>query len=279
MSEHDYLGTTEAEFEFRKARRRAILSSIFYRIRGEADELISLADAKSIVSPRAESYVGRKVVQVKQIVGSEERYTDFNRHFLPRKNFLYQRWKSIFVANLNFKTLPPVLLYELGGLYFIRDGNHRVAVAKRRKVDFIEADVTSLASEVSLPPVAGREELRRAVLEYEHERFLELLPDIDLRFTAPGGYDDIAVHIASHRAYIRKDRGTTLSVRDATRLWYEKVFRPISQFIRDSKILEFLPRRTDADLYVWLVRHWDDIHADMGTSGKRRAKKSFATQL
>jgi hypothetical protein len=254
-----------AESEFRSARFDSFLSSIFAKVLGRSDKLLSLEEAREILPPKAESYVGTRVVQTELIVGSEGRYNDFNRHFLPKQDFLSQRWKRVSVAYQQDKTLPPVQLYELAGLYFIRDGNHRVAVAKRRKVEFIEAEVTSLATEFSVPPVGTREDLLRAVLDYEHKRFLELLPTADIRFTTTGRYDDLAVHIACHRALLTEERGMQPTLEEATRSWHEEVYLPITQFIRDSKVLAQHPERTEADFYVWLVRHWDEALVAAGS--------------
>ena len=253
----DFYYKQAADEEFRGARRSTILSSIFSRVVGKSDTLLSLAEAREVLSPRAESYVGRRVVPIELIVGSEGRYNDFNRSFLPKRDFLGQRWKRVSMAYQQSKSLPPVLLYELGGLYFVRDGNHRVAVARRRGVEFIEADVTSLATDVSLPPVVSQAELRKSVLNYEHEKFLELLPRADIHFTATGRYDDLVVHISCHRALLAQERGVTMTREEATDFWYREIYLPMAQFIRDSQVMAQNPDRTEADFYVWLVRHWD----------------------
>ena len=85
-----------------------------------------------------------EAVNVDRIVGSEGRYRDFNRHFLPRREFLQSRWVSIDMAHYNDVSLPPVRVYEIGGVYFVRDGNHRVSVARMRGQTMIDAEVTRL---------------------------------------------------------------------------------------------------------------------------------------
>lgn len=105
-----------------------------------------------MLKPGNETYLGMKTVPVKLIVGSESRYQDFDNRFFQKKMHLKTRWEHIDMAHIQDINLPPITLYELGGLYFVRDGNHRVSVAKAKNVEFIDAEVVSLQSEIHLNP-------------------------------------------------------------------------------------------------------------------------------
>jgi hypothetical protein len=78
-------------------------------------------------------YLGMRVVLVEKIVGSVNRYGDFDRTFLPARASLETKWKSIDRAYHRSVELPPVSLYKIGEKYFVVDGNHRVSVARYRK--------------------------------------------------------------------------------------------------------------------------------------------------
>jgi hypothetical protein len=272
----------EAEVQFDKVRRQAILDSLFSLALGRRDDLISFEDAKNIVKPTAESYRGLQTIEVSKIVGSEGRYADFNRRFLPRKSVGRRRWSNIYIAHQKEVELPAIQVYELGGYYFIRDGNHRVSVAYQTGKMYIEAQVTSLATEIPLDSIKGIEDLKRAVLEYEHTRFMESLqsfqfpPDTDIRFTATGRYDDIALHIACHRQ-VRAGDKERRSYDSAVQSWFESIYLPFTAFIRDSGVLKFVPNRTEADFYVWMVRHWDEIAVSRGhvLLPNRRLRRRF----
>ena len=261
---------TNADAEFAKARRRSVLESIFAFAAGRRDEVVSLDEAKSLMRPTAESYRGMQSVEIARIVGSEGRYADFNRRFLPRRSTTANRWNRIHMAHQQEIALPAIQTYELGGYHFVRDGNHRVSVAVQLGMTFIDAQVTSLATEVELEGVETPTDLRAAVLEYERKKFMAALGSVEsegfanLRFTATGRYDDIGLHIAGHRRVIESRSGTKLDYLQATRAWYSDVYLPMAQLIRDSGVLAHMGNRTEADFYVWLVRHWDDIAAKPG---------------
>lgn len=148
---------------FYRAKSRARISKIFSLLRGKRDDLLSLEDVKKIVAPTGESYVGCKTIPVGQIVGSEGRTKDFNDSFCPRKAFMCDRWVRVDTAYYEEKILPPVKLLEIGGVYFVRDGNHRVSVARSHDVAFIDAEITRLNSKITLYPNMTVNDVRQKV--------------------------------------------------------------------------------------------------------------------
>ncbi|HTX74002.1 MAG TPA: transcriptional regulator, partial [Rectinemataceae bacterium] len=117
-----------AEDDFSRARTRELLARMAAMLDPERGRLLSFEEVVAILKPGSETYVGMRAVALDLVVGSEGRYRDFNRHFLPRKEFLRSRWVRVDLAHYQDVPLPPVRLYEIGGLYFVRDGNHRVSV-------------------------------------------------------------------------------------------------------------------------------------------------------
>ena len=275
-----------AEEVFDRARRREILDSIMSYAFGTRNDMISLEEAKRIIQPTGESYQGTKTIEVSKIIGSEERYSDFSRNFLPRRSVARRRWGNIHVAQQREIELPAIMVYELGGYYFVRDGNHRVSVAKQTGKVYIEAHVTSLTTKIALEGIKGAEDRTRAVIGYEQERFLQsfhrfALPQgEEIQFTAVGRYDDVALHIACHRRERQVAGEPALEYDDAVESWYKTIYRPITQLIRDSRVLKYAPGRTEADLYVWMVRHWDEISVSRGYARipNRRLKRRFSNK-
>ena len=187
----------QAESDFSRARGKAILSQIQNFLNADRDKLLSFHDVKDILKPRNEVYMGSQVVPIDLIAGSEGRYHDFNKYFLPKADHLRQRWQKVDEAHIRDIILPPISLYEIGGVYFVRDGNHRVSVAKSQGVEFIDAVVTSLATEINLKPSMTTDELREALIIYEKNIFYEktefgnLTNYWDIDFSSPGRYDVI----------------------------------------------------------------------------------------
>ena len=143
--------------DFTSAMRKARRSRLIARIRRTSDNLVSLETVRSRLKPAGESYTGCKSIRVNKIVGSEGRSSDFNKDFLPRKSFMQMRWSAIAAAFLDDKTIPPIQVLEINGQYFVRDGKHRVSVARIQRREFIDAEIITLrtrkASEQEL--VAG----------------------------------------------------------------------------------------------------------------------------
>ena len=140
----------QAEQDFNRARNRAVLSRIQHFMNADKDNLLSFNDVKEILKPRNEVYRGMQTVAINKIVGSEGRYRDFNKYFLPRSEFLRARWERVDRAKIRDIPLPAIQLYEIGGAYFVRDGNHRVSVARSQGAMDIDAEVTSLSTEIHI---------------------------------------------------------------------------------------------------------------------------------
>jgi hypothetical protein len=140
--------TTEAQVEhdFDRARRRAFARRVLNRLRGsgESDRLLSFDEVKASLAGWSQAYRGLRLVEVDKIVGSVGRHREFDGSFLPRGGSSETRWKRIDRAFHRAEYLPPVSLYEVGGLYYVRDGNHRVSVARFHGVREIEAEVVQV---------------------------------------------------------------------------------------------------------------------------------------
>ena len=266
-----------ARQDFDRAHVKGIMARILGVLRNEKDELLSLDDVRSMLKPTGETYRGMRAVPIDAVVGSEGRYRDFNSEFLPRRRHLRSRWERIDVAHYRSITLPPITLYKVGTVYFVRDGNHRVSVARTKGVEFVDAEVTELSSQVNVEPGMTTEDLKREVIELEKKQFLETTGLEKLRsdyipvFTAPGRYVELIRHIHGHKYYLNLHSDEEILFEDAMLSWYDNVFSPIIGIVRDEGVLARFPGRTEADLYVWTVRHWDELKRKYGQSFPLRA--------
>ena len=269
MKSSSYL-TSQAEQDFAKAKQRAWIESMKSILNPEAGQLLSFHDIKSILKPGKESYLGMQAVPIAAIAGSEDRYQDFSRHFFPKKEHLRQRWMSIDKAHLTDIILPPIKLLKIGELYFVRDGNHRVSVALSQGVQSIDAEVIELTSEVEVSKDATREEILGAVLSYERSRVLEqtgldrIIPVEMIEFTSPGRWHEVLNHIEGHKYFINMDRKEEIPFEDAARSWYNTLYVPIVEIIRSENLVSRFPGRTEADLYIWIIKHWHSLKEQYG---------------
>ena len=134
----------DAQRDFNRAYGRARWQRFWGRLVARVDELVSFETLRCRVRMGSESYAGLKTVAIDRIVGSEGRSADFTGGFLPKSQASRHRWERVARAHREGRRLLPVLLLELEGNYYVRDGNHRVSVARSRGQQFIEAEVVRL---------------------------------------------------------------------------------------------------------------------------------------
>jgi len=252
-----------AAADFNRARGRAVLLKFLSFLNTDRDKMLSFYDVKDILKPKNQVYKGSQTVPIKLIVGSEGRYHDFNRFFLPRAEHLRHRWERVDEAHIRDIILPAIQLYEIGGVYFVRDGNHRVSVAKTQNVEFIDAEVTSLSSEIIINPDMTTDQLKEAIIAseknvfYDKTKFGELTGDMSLDFSTPGRYDVVYDHILVHKYFLNESEEEEIPFSEALVSWYNKVYSPVLAIIRKRWLLANFPGRTEGDLYVWIAKHWD----------------------
>lgn len=263
----------KAKEDFTRAKTKATFQSILGLLSIERKELLPFYDVKELVKPKKEQYLGMRSIPLHKIVGSEGRYYDFTYSFLPKKQMLRSRWVNIDRAHLSHIDLPAIQVYKLGGSYFVRDGNHRVSVARTQGVEFIDAEVVELDSDISIEPGMTRAQLKRKLLDYERGQFIDFLKEHtlehtmnlrEIRFTAPGRYREVLNHIFVHKYYMNQEFPEEISLETASRSWFEHVYMPIIRIIRSEMILARFVGRTPGDLYMWVVKHWDDLKHKYG---------------
>ena len=266
----DQIYASQARNDFGRMRVREVITRILSILSPHRNEMLSLREVRSLVRPDSETYKGMQVIRLDKIVGSEGRYRDFNREFLPRHDKLMRRWVSVDVAHYKDITLPPIKVFEIGGVYFVRDGNHRVSVAKAQGSEFIDAEVTSLASVITISPDMSRDELRQAIIAFERRRFFEethldsLRPGCVIEFTEVGKYDELLNHIREHKWYINLKKAEEIPFEEAAVSWYDTVYYPVVVYLRQTGILSRFPKASEADLYVYVGKHWSELISRYG---------------
>jgi len=271
-----------AAADFKRVRRRALFHDILARLSGRHNRLLSFDAVKRSLNLGGPIYRGTQAVPVAKIIGSVDRYRDFDREFLPTQEHTADKWKSIARAFYNDVDLPPVKLYKVGDAYFVLDGHHRVSVAREQAVEFIDAEVQEAYSRV---PVAADLQAEDLQVLHEYREFLErtrldgIRPQHKvIRFTIAGGYQQLIEHIAVHRYFMGKDFQRDVSEEEVVAHWYDTVFRPIVDAIQAHDVLRDFPNRTEADLYLWIVDHLFFLRTEQSEdAGADEAVEDFAS--
>jgi hypothetical protein len=248
----------QARTDFQRARFKAFINRAWATLSGQPTTLLSYDDIKEKLHIGGPIYRGVQTVQVEQIAGSLNRYHEFDRVFLPASDKLAERWQSVNRAFYQEISLPPVVLYKVGEVYFVVDGHHRVSVARKQGQIYIEAEVRECATRVNLTPNLRLEDL---VILGNKVNFLErtsldsLRPESNIEVTIPDGFDRMLEHIAVHRYFMGIDWKRDISEEEAITHWYDNVYTPVVNVIRDTDILKEFPGKTEGDLYLWVLDH------------------------
>src|SRR5262245_12303448 len=248
----------QARLDFQRARFKAFMNRAWATLSGQPTTLLSYDDIKEKLHIGGPIYRGVKTVRVDEIAGSLNRYHEFDRVFLPASDKLAERWQSVNRAFYQEISLPPVVLYKVGQVYFVVDGHHRVSVAREQGQIYIEAEVRECATRVNLTPNLRLEDLEilgNKVNFLERTSLDSLRPDANIKVTIPDGFDRMLEHIAVHRYFMGIDLKRDISEEEAIVDWYDNVYMPIVQVIRDTDILQEFPKKTEGDLYLWALDH------------------------
>lgn len=256
-----------AVHDFREARRRAAMEWILACLRGGSADLLSYEEVRAKLKAGVSQAVELREIPLAAIVGSVGRYTDFTRSFLPKHDRDQERWARVEMAVTDLSGTPAIEVYQIGDAYFVRDGHHRVSVARQLGATYIQAYVTEIQTRVPLSPDSQPDDL---ILKAEYADFLEktnldqLRPGADLSTTVPGQYRLLEEHIDVHRYFMGLEQQREIPYAEAVGHWYDKVYWPVVQAIRQQGILDDFPGRTETDLYLWVAEHRAALEQALG---------------
>ncbi len=219
------------------------------------------------------AYRGLQQVELAKIVGSVGRYHDFTRTFLPLMDSGQTRWQRVAELQMEYG-LPPIELYKVGDAYFVKDGNHRVSVARQFGARTIEAYVWEYETPVGgLSPEGDIDDL---IVKAEYRAFLDRTrldtqrPEQNIVLTEPGMYPELELEIELYRRNLEQIDGEHRTYEEAAEAWYDLVYTLAIDIIRESGALSLFPGRTEADLYVWVSRHRKELSEQYGETIRLR---------
>jgi nucleotide-binding universal stress UspA family protein len=266
MSQREYHYALE---DYQRARRQAAVQEMLARVTGSEhkQQLLSYEEVRRKLQAIERSAQHLKEIPLDAIVGSVDRYTDFTRKFLPRKSISPSRWARVMSYTRGLTGLPPIEVYQIGEVYFVRDGNHRVSVARRMGAKAIQAYVTKVETRVEVTPDLDPDQL---IIKAEEVNFLERTrldrtrPEADLTATTAGAYPTILEHIDVHRYFMGLEEEREIPYPEAAAHWYDVVYLPVVEIIRRRDLLRDFPERTEADLYLWVAKHRQALQEEIG---------------
>ena len=255
----------KSDIAFSKAISKAFIQELKDLLLKKSRRLLPFDDVKEKLELWYVKALGLKSVPLDSIVGSQGRYRNFTRHFLPLDENLRNRWKLIETAVVSGKDLPPVELYKVCNAYFVKDGHHRVSVAKAKNKVSIEANVFEYNCDLSLDDKTDIEQI--AILETYHrflkETGLKKARNPQLHLTVLGGYPILMEHIQRHRFYLTKKEKRDISIEEAAISWFDNIYSPMKDLIQKNGILSRFPHRTETDFYIWITKYKHLVFQDI----------------
>src|SRR4051794_23421922 len=227
--------------------------------------LLPFEQASRRLHAASRSYRGIQEIPVERIVGSVDRSEDFDRHFRARRSLSDDRLDQLRAASAA-GPLPAIVVFEIGGAYFVEDGHHRVALAREQGADFIDAEVTSVLTDYEIGPDVDvcrliHTEQQRLLLE--ETGLAAARPHALIQFTLLDGYSQLREVIEAYGYRLSRERGSLPAQGEVAGTWYDSVYLPGLAAVASAD----LPRlyeswhSTEGDLFLWVHQLCRDLQA------------------
>ena len=253
------LPSADARDDFTRARRRAAWAKVIARLSGRPGDVAVLLPYDEVVAalgPREIIPLGLQTVSLDTIVGSTDRVGGFDRHFRPTSGQPRERFERLAAAARRGESFPPVDLFRVGALHFVRDGHHRVAVARALDWRVIPAYVTEVRTALPAPADLTIADLPRKSGQrvfFERVPLAEEIRDA-IRLRAPDDYFQLAEGVEAWAFRYMMERAELISRREAAGLWWSEEYEPAVRLLRDEDLIAELaeddPGLTDTEAYL-----------------------------
>jgi hypothetical protein len=221
----------------------------------DVDVILPFEEVVDALGRVEERYVGLQTIDLDSILGTVDRgaHGGFDRQFRPTTARVRARWERIANAARRGESLPPISVYRIGDVHFVRDGHHRVSVARALGRDSIDAYVVEVVTRIG-----AERSLRVGDLPLKsHERlFHERVPlptrareRIALR--DPWEFGALAEGVEAWAFRTMQDRAEFVDRRTAARLWFEEEYVPVVDMLRDA---DMIGDGTETEAYMRIVR-------------------------
>lgn len=243
MDSRNLIYFSEAQSAYKKFLKssRGILGLNFKK----QENLKSFAEVQKEENAYNSVNLGIKEIPLGKIVGSVEKYSYFDKNFVPKNNIVKQRWISIYTAYMAETMLPPVILYKIKDDYYVYDGNHRVSVAKFLNFASIEAEV-----EEFLPT----KDTKDKVIYREHMFFEKETGIEEIILSEPIKYKYLREEIESYTNLLSKRRNKEFTLKEGAAKWYKEVFLPIKVLLEENNIEESQKKNIN-DIFMFVLDH------------------------
>ncbi|MEA2498493.1 MAG: hypothetical protein QOH26_898 [Actinomycetota bacterium] len=250
------LPSADAADDFQRARRRQVLARLRGWLRGEPDDVSMMLPFDEVVAAlgiEGERSLGVQTIPLDSIVGSVDRGGDFDRRFRPTSNRARERWERIDEAQRRGESMPPIDVYRVGDLHFVRDGHHRVSVAFALGYKVIEAHVTEIQTRLPAAGISLRGDLTTKSYERIFRDRAPLPGEMAELITVddPWNFAELAENMEAWGFRLIQDVGEYIDRREVARRWFEEEYEPVVGMLKEA---ELIGSGTQAEAYLRFAR-------------------------
>ena len=273
MARDTGLPSADAQFDFSRARRRRALSRVSARLRRAEDvnHILPFEEVVRALGRIGERRLGEQPIALDSIVGTVDRSREFDRSFRPTSPRVRERWQRINLAQRKGQALPPIDVYRIGELHFVKDGHHRVSVARA----FGHRDINAYVTEVITQVGADRKiRLKDLPLKSHQRLFFERVPLPQeqrrrIHLSDEWRYAALAEAVEAWGFRAVQARGQELSRAEVAEAWFRDEYEPVVEMLNEADLVPKGTSDTEAYMKVAHLRYlilrtheWDDAVID-----------------
>ena len=246
----------DVENDFQRARRRQILARLAHRLRREPDDvnlILPFDDVVSALGQRGERDLGLLTIKLDTVVGTVDSRRDFDRHFRPTSGRVRERWERLALAQRRGESIPPIDVYRIGELHFVKDGHHRVSVAMATGQKVIDAYVTEVLTAVPAGGIRGRRDL---LMKNSERMFRSRVPlpaqaYAKIIFPDPWCYAELGEGVEAWGYRCMQAELQFIDREQIAKRWWAEEFTPV---VRMLNAADLIGSRTEAEAYLQVAR-------------------------
>jgi len=273
MARDTGLPSADAQFDFSRARRRRALARVSARLRraDDVNHILPFEEVARALGRVGERRLGLQLVSLDSIIGTVDRSREFDRSFRPTSPRVRERWQRINLAQRKGESMPPIDVYRIGELHFVKDGHHRVSVARALGHRDINAYVTEVLTQLG----ADREiRLKDLPLKSHQRLFFERVPLPDelrnrVHLSDEWRYAALAEAVEAWGFRATQARGHEMSRPEVADSWFREEYEPVVEMLREAHLVPKGVSDTEAYMKVAHLRYlilrthdWDDAVID-----------------
>ena len=259
MARDTGLPSADAQFDFSRARRRRALARLSARLRraDDVNHILPFEEVAQALGRVGERRLGLELIPLDSIIGTVDRAREFDRDFRPTSPRVRERWQRINLAQRRGEAMPPIDVYRIGELHFVKDGHHRVSVAHALGYRDIEAYVTEVLTELG----ADRKIRMRDLPLKSHQRlFFERVPLPDearerIHLSDEWRYAALAEAVEAWGFRASQALNQELSRQEAAEAWFRDEYEPVVEMLREAQLVPKGVSDTEAYMKVAQLRY------------------------